>query len=475
MSPTCALAAAGHAGRARRPRAEQGRRVTGDITLAVADVDLVYVGLRVLLASVGDARAAREARCGDLPLRDRRRPLTRCRRSPASTARRSSRRRVVARSSASRRARVEPTQEAVLAHARVVEALLAAADAVLPVRFGRALRRDRGARGARCAPTAPTSSSACDVCAAASRSACASSRRRERGLKRSRGGASTCSAGCDDEQPARAGAAPRAARPRSRRRPRGASVGAATSSSARTSSAREDVATLSRRGRASSQAANPSCRSPAPGRGRRTASRAEARRERARAVDKVLAGSGDLDRSPASWSSVQDAFPRRINADPEKVERGLAQLVLTLVELLRQLMERQALRRMEGGTLTDEQIERLGETFMKLEQRMDELKARVRPRGPGPEPRSRAARKPALNLHENERVGDTRRSPRERRPPMASLKDVEQVADDLASLVDNLRRRSATTRASTSSFGSRTRSASTPTRQPERSAPSTKR
>ena len=66
-------------------------------------------------------------------------------------------------------------------------------------------------------------------------------------------------------------------------------------------------------------------------------------------------------------------MPRRIHADPENVERGLAQLVLTLVELLRQLMERQALRRMEGGTLTDEQIERLGETFMKLEQRMDEL------------------------------------------------------------------------------------------------------
>jgi CRISPR/Cas system-associated endonuclease Cas1 len=63
-----------------------------------------------------------------------------------------------------------------------------------------------------------------------------------------------------------------------------------------------------------------------------------------------------------------------VNADPEQVERGLAQLVLTLVELLRQLMERQALRRMENGTLTDDQIERLGETFMKLEQRMGELK-----------------------------------------------------------------------------------------------------
>ena len=69
------------------------------------------------------------------------------------------------------------------------------------------------------------------------------------------------------------------------------------------------------------------------------------------------------------------AAPRRIEADPEKVEQGLAQLVLTLIELLRQLMERQALRRMEQGTLDDDQIERLGETFMKLAERMDELKA----------------------------------------------------------------------------------------------------
>jgi hypothetical protein len=71
---------------------------------------------------------------------------------------------------------------------------------------------------------------------------------------------------------------------------------------------------------------------------------------------------------------IAAALPRRIDADPERVEKGLAQLVLTLVELLRQLMERQALRRMETGTLTDEEVERLGETFMKLEQRMEELK-----------------------------------------------------------------------------------------------------
>jgi hypothetical protein len=56
------------------------------------------------------------------------------------------------------------------------------------------------------------------------------------------------------------------------------------------------------------------------------------------------------------------------------VARGLAQLVLTLVELVRQLMERQAIRRVEAGGLSADQIERLGQALMALEQRMEELK-----------------------------------------------------------------------------------------------------
>jgi hypothetical protein len=60
--------------------------------------------------------------------------------------------------------------------------------------------------------------------------------------------------------------------------------------------------------------------------------------------------------------------------DNEQLERGLAQLVLTLIELLRQLMERQAVRRIDAGGLSDDQIERLGQALMGLEQRMDELK-----------------------------------------------------------------------------------------------------
>ena len=64
----------------------------------------------------------------------------------------------------------------------------------------------------------------------------------------------------------------------------------------------------------------------------------------------------------------------RIDADPESVARGLAALVLTIIELLRQLMERQAIRRVEQGGLSDEQIEELGATLMALEQRMTELR-----------------------------------------------------------------------------------------------------
>ena len=91
--------------------------------------------------------------------------------------------------------------------------------------------------------------------------------------------------------------------------------------------------------------------------------------------ERVLRGTADvLDDFGRELERLR-ARPRRLDADPESVERGLAQLVLTLVELLRQLMERQALRRMEQGNLTDEQIERLGQTFMKLEKRMEELKA----------------------------------------------------------------------------------------------------
>ena len=73
-------------------------------------------------------------------------------------------------------------------------------------------------------------------------------------------------------------------------------------------------------------------------------------------------------------AEIPSALSGRLNADPERVERGLAQLVLAVVDLLRELMERQALRRMEGGSLDEDEIERLGLAFMKLNETMDELK-----------------------------------------------------------------------------------------------------
>lgn len=64
----------------------------------------------------------------------------------------------------------------------------------------------------------------------------------------------------------------------------------------------------------------------------------------------------------------------RIALDPENVRKGLGQLVLTIVELIRQLLERQALRRIESGSLTEQEVERLGLTFLRLGEQMDWLK-----------------------------------------------------------------------------------------------------
>ena len=82
----------------------------------------------------------------------------------------------------------------------------------------------------------------------------------------------------------------------------------------------------------------------------------------------------DDEPTAAALQALARGLPDRINADPENVEQGLARLVLTVIELLRQLLEHQAIRRMDGGTLTDEQVERLGLALMKLDHRMDELK-----------------------------------------------------------------------------------------------------
>ena len=83
---------------------------------------------------------------------------------------------------------------------------------------------------------------------------------------------------------------------------------------------------------------------------------------------------GEPHPAEVALQALARALPDRIDADPEKVEQGLAQIVLTVVELLRRVLEHQAVRRMDGGTLSDEEIERLGLALLKLSERMEELK-----------------------------------------------------------------------------------------------------
>lgn len=75
-------------------------------------------------------------------------------------------------------------------------------------------------------------------------------------------------------------------------------------------------------------------------------------------------------------STQSGSEPRRLmDIDPAQIERDLCRLVLTIVELLRQLMERQAVRRMEGGSLREDDLERLGTAFARLDEKMEELKS----------------------------------------------------------------------------------------------------
>ena len=68
-------------------------------------------------------------------------------------------------------------------------------------------------------------------------------------------------------------------------------------------------------------------------------------------------------------------LPRRINADQTTVEKDLAKLVLALIDLVRRLMERQAARRVNAGSLSEDQVERMGETFLRLDRKMVELRS----------------------------------------------------------------------------------------------------
>ena len=81
----------------------------------------------------------------------------------------------------------------------------------------------------------------------------------------------------------------------------------------------------------------------------------------------------ELELLKSELQQVRGTLPSRIDVDADGVEQGLAQLVLTLVEFLRQLLERQAVRRMEGGSLSEEEVERVGLALMKLEEKVHQL------------------------------------------------------------------------------------------------------
>ena len=112
--------------------------------------------------------------------------------------------------------------------------------------------------------------------------------------------------------------------------------------------------------------------------------RASARREMPRAKKKVVAKTAGLTVSELAklddlrreLERTKASSPLRWNADPDDVQRSVAQLVLTLVEFIRKLLERQAIRRMEAGTLTDQQTEDIGRALMKLEETVVDIAAR---------------------------------------------------------------------------------------------------
>ncbi|HXG15491.1 MAG TPA: gas vesicle protein K [Calidithermus sp.] len=117
--------------------------------------------------------------------------------------------------------------------------------------------------------------------------------------------------------------------------------------------------------RSAPRVTDPSAARPAPG--SRTRSRTARRRRPA---------SRGRPRLARVTASRRPAGPARWNANPEEVQRAVARLVLTLVEFLRRLFERQALRRMEARTLTPAQVEALGLALMRLEKAVRDLARR---------------------------------------------------------------------------------------------------
>ncbi|MFA6034273.1 MAG: gas vesicle protein K [Myxococcota bacterium] len=91
-------------------------------------------------------------------------------------------------------------------------------------------------------------------------------------------------------------------------------------------------------------------------------------------LDCVRVESNALDVFARALPKRTSATPRRLNLDQDKLKNGLGQLVLTLVKLLHELLEKQAIRRMDSGSLTDDEIERLGVTLMRQAQEIERMR-----------------------------------------------------------------------------------------------------
>ena len=77
----------------------------------------------------------------------------------------------------------------------------------------------------------------------------------------------------------------------------------------------------------------------------------------------------------AELAELAPKLPKRLETDENDIEAGVAKLVLTLVEFIRQVLEHQAIRRMEGGSLSEQEVERLGLALMRLQEKLQELKS----------------------------------------------------------------------------------------------------
>lgn len=113
------------------------------------------------------------------------------------------------------------------------------------------------------------------------------------------------------------------------------------------------------------------CGLPCADRGRPTLSRRYRLAEEATTDVNATPDDGTLD---VDLRAIASALPARIDATTEGVEQGLAKLVLTIIEVLRKVLEHQAVRRMDGGSLSEEEVERLGLALLALDGRLGELK-----------------------------------------------------------------------------------------------------